>query len=184
MNSGLSLNIDSPERGPLPADTSDHIRCLRVEVSASGIREWRNNKISRIIPRDQIRQITLCSGTDVKYPFCRFGVGLALFSLGLIIAAASFLALIGRGFPSEPGIFMLPLTPLALLVIAAIGLWTLAGVFRVGHFFLIETEKGVRRISFGNTADIGEIRRFIWKVKMRFGYVIGVSALHAETQLE
>ncbi len=185
MHSGFSLNENLSERALLAASTNDYIRCLRVEVSASGVREWSSNRISNIIPRDQIRQITLCSGTDVKYPFCQYVLGLALFLIGLLGLAVSLLEVIGQGYlvQSEPGVIMLPLTPLALLFTAGIGFWILAGIFRVRYFFMIETKKGASKISFGKSADVDEIKRFIWKMKMSFGYVIDVPTFPTEAQL-
>ena len=186
MHYGFSLNGNSSERALSAAGINDYIRCLRVEVSASGIRQWSSNRTSNIIPRDQIRRITLCSGTDAKYPFFQYVLGLVLFSIGLLGLAVSLLEVIGRGYlvQSEPGVIVLPLTPLALLLTAAIGFWILAAIFRVRYYFMIETKKGTRKIFFGKSTDVDEIRRFIWKVKMSFGYVIDLSTLPPETQLD
>jgi hypothetical protein len=187
MRAAFSLRDNSSERGLLAAN-DDYIRCLGVEVSASGIRQWSSNRISNIIARDQIRQITLCSGTDVKYPFCQYVLGLALFSIGLLGLAVSLLEVIGRGYivqvQSNPGVIMLPLTPLGLLFIAGIGFWVLASIFSVKYFFMIETQKGAHKISFGKPTDVEEIRRFIWKMKMSFGYVIDIANFPTETQSE
>ena len=186
MDTDLSISENSSENGFSPA--GDHIRCLKVEVSAHGICELNGGRVSNVIPRDNIRQITLCSGTDVRYPFGQFAAGLAIFALGLLGLAADFLdaIAIARGYPvqPDPGVFFLPMNPLAFFLIAGIGFWVLSGVFRVRYFFMIETEKGERRVSFGKPADLNEIKRFIWKMKMRFGYAIDdISAFSPETEL-
>lgn len=185
MHTDLSISGNASANGPLSAGSNDHIRCLRVEVSAQGIRERKGDKVSPIIPRDKIRQITFCSGTDVRYPFGQFALGLVVFALGLLGLAANFLEAIAaaRGYSvqSDP-VFFLPMNPAAFFLIAATGFWVLSCVFRVRYFFIIDTEKGARRISFGKSADLNEIRGFIWKMKMRFGYAIDdISAFSPET---
>lgn len=174
------------KRGFLAAGAKDHVRCFRVEVSGSGICELSGKRIAVNIPRDQIRRINLCSGTDVKYPFFRYSLGLALFSLGVIVLALTFLSAVGRGYPvhSESGAFVLPLVPLALWFIAGIGFWLLAGVFRVRYFFLVETEKSTSKIFFGKAADVDEIKKFIRRVNMRFGYAIDISIPSPETHMK
>ena len=186
MHSRFSSNNNSSERGSLTGVTNDHIRCFRVEVSGSGICELSGKRIAINVPRDQIRQIKLCSGTDVKYPFFQYSLGLALFSLGLIGLGVTFFSAIGRGYllRSEAGAFVLPLIPLALWFIAGIGFWFLAGVFRVRYFLLIETKKGTSKIFFGKVADVNEIERFIWRVNMRFGYAIEISIPSLETHMK
>lgn len=185
MYPDISFSNGSSKRDLSAADANDRIRCFRVEVSSSGICEWSGNRISNTIPRDQIRQITLCGGTDVKSPFLRFFLGIILFPFGLIGSALKFLAVAGGGHPQlESGMFVLPLTPIALWFIAGIGFWLLAGIFRVRYFFQIETEKGPRKIYFGKSAHIDEIRRFIWNAKMSFGYVIDISILSPQIDME
>ena len=182
MSSDISLSGSLTE-DPLTSGAAGRLRCSRVEMSASGIREWRRNRISNIIPRDRIRKITLCNGTDVRYPFGRFALGFALISLNLLNLAVDFLDVMAKGHAVQAGTaFILPLAPLVHLSMAAMGFLVLSGVFRVRYFFQIDTDKGISRISFGKSASDSEVRQFIWEVKKRFGYVIDTYTHTIETE--
>lgn len=156
---------------------SGSLRCFQVEVSGTEICELSGERISVTIPREQIRRIKLCYDTNAKNPFCQFFLGFTLFSLGLIGLVVTFFAITGRGYPirSDPGVFVLPLIPIALWFMAGTGFWLLAGVLRARYFLLVETEKGLHKIFFGKSADVNAIRRFIWKAHMNFGYAIDIS---------
>ncbi|MGD0887021.1 MAG: hypothetical protein ABSA46_19435 [Thermodesulfovibrionales bacterium] len=155
------------------------IRYSKVEISDSGIIERNGNSIVITIPREQIRQIKLCYDTMAKNPFCQYFLGFTLLSLGLIGLLVTFFAGVHGNSPAhaEPGTFVFPLVPAALWLMIGAGIWLLMGIFRARYHLWIYTETGIRKIVFDKTVDIGEIRQFIRKAQVNFGYEIDMSVL-------
>ncbi len=158
-------------------DTS--IRCSKVEISNSGISEHDGDRIVVTIPRERIRQIRLCYDTESRNPFCQYFLGFTLLSLGLIGLVVTFFAGMRGDSPTqaEPGIFILPIVPVALWLMVGTGFWLLMGIFRARYHLWIDTEEGIRRIFFGKKVDIAEIRQLMRRAHLNFGYEIDVSVL-------
>jgi hypothetical protein len=158
------------------------IRCSKAEISADKVSEIDGRRIVFSIPREQIRQIRLGHDTAVKYPFCQYFLGFSLLSLGLIGLIVVFFASSGKVSLTQnvSGDFILPLVPVGLWVITGVGLWLLAGIFRARYHLSIETEKETRRIFFEKATDVNEIRQFLRKARMDFGYCIDASVLDKE----
>ena len=150
-----------------------------MEISKTAISEIRDDRIFVTVPREQIRQIKLCYDTSAKNPFCQYFLGFTLFSIGLIGLIVVFYASLGGGslIQAKSEEFVVPLVPTALWLMAGTGLWLLSGIFRAKYLFLIDTEKGIRKLFFENSGDINEIQQFIRKAHLNFGYEIDVSTL-------
>jgi hypothetical protein len=158
------------------------IRCSKAEISADEVSEIDGKRTVFSIPREKIRQIKLGHDTDVKRPFCQYFLGFSLLSLGLIGLLVVFFVSSGKVSLTQnvSGDFVLPLIPIGLWVITGAGFWLLAGVFRARYHLSIETEKETRQIIFEKATDVSEIRQFIRKARMDFGYCIDASVLDKE----
>jgi hypothetical protein len=158
------------------------IRCSKAEISADKVSEIDGKRIVFSIPRETIRQIKLGHDTDVKHPFCQYFLGFSLLSLGLIGLLVVFFVSSGKVSLTQnvSGDFVLPLIPISLWVITGAGFWLLAGIFRARYHLLIETEKETRQIFFEKATDVSEIRQFIRRARMDFGYCIDASVLDKE----
>ncbi len=159
--------------------STDAIRCSKVEISGTTISELHCDRIFVAVPREQIRHIQLCYDASPKNPFCQFFLGFNLFLIGLIGLIVVFYASMGEGslIQSESGEFVVPLIPVVLWLMVGTGLWLLRGVFHARYLFLIDTENGIRKIFFEESADINEIQLFIRRAQLHFGYAIDVSVL-------
>lgn len=155
------------------------IRCSNVEISGTAIRELDCDRILLFVPREQIRQIKLAYDTSVKNPFCQYFLGFTLFALGLIGLIVTFLASLGGGSVTqmESREFGLPVIPISLWLMIGIGLWLLRGILRARYHLIIDTEQGMHKVFFDQSIDITEIRQFVRRAHLNFGYEIDVSIL-------
>ncbi len=155
------------------------VRYSKVEISGSGIIEYDGGGIVVTIPREQIRQIKLCYDTKAKNPFCQYFLGFTLLSLGVIGLLVTFFTGVSGSLvvQTEPGTFLIPLVPAALWLMTGAGLWLLIGIFSARYHLRIDSEEGIRKIFFDKKANVGEIRQFIRRAQLNFGYAIDVSVL-------
>jgi hypothetical protein len=158
---------------------NNSIRYSKVEISDSGIIEHAGDGIVVAIPRGQIRQIKLCYDTKARNPFCQYFLGFTLFSLGVIGLGVTFLAGLSGVLLAQagPGTFAIPLVPVTLWLMVGAGFWLLMGIFSARYHLLIDSEGGVRKIFFDKSADITDIRQFIRRAHLDYGYAIDVSVL-------
>ncbi len=156
------------------------MRCSTVQISEAGISQIERDGIVLTVPKDEIRQITLCYDPRTRYPFLQFFSGFGLVATGLVLIIAAFIMAEGGIYTIQIKslIFRIPFAPVVLWSMVGIGLWLLTGVFRGRYNFLIKTEKGTRKIFFEASADIGEIQRFIKRANLELGYDIDVSILN------
>jgi hypothetical protein len=163
------------------ATRTDHsaIRCPTLEVSGTAISKLDGDKTVFTVSREHIRNITLVYDSDVKNPFCRYFMGFVLFFLGLIGLIAVILASAG-GHPllqPETGSSELAPLMLTLWLLIGIGLWLLIAIFRAQYQLLIDTTDGVRKVAFAKSMDLQQIRQFLRRAQMFFGYEIDTSIL-------
>ncbi len=150
-----------------------------MKISGTEIAQLKGGKAVITVPREKILRIKLVHDARAKNPFCQFFLGFTLLALGIIGMITIFLAALGK-----PGLFQtavedagLPLLPIVLWLMIGAGIWCLAGVFQSRYQFHIETERGICKLFFGKSADIGEIRQFVRKARMDYGYEIDSSVL-------
>jgi hypothetical protein len=155
------------------------ITCSGVEFSGTMVREVIGKKVALVIPREQIRQIKLIYDTAAKYPFFQFLTGFILLGLGVLGIIVSFLTSLRGSLPVdvESGSVRLQLIPISLWLMVGVGLWSLIGVFKASYYLAVETENGVKKLSFEKSTDLRDIRLFIRKVNWSFGYDIDTSIL-------
>ncbi len=161
-------------------DTNNNsLRCPKVEITGTNISELDGERPVLTIPREQIRHIKLCYDTRAKNPFCQYFLGFTLLSMGLLGLMVTFYAGLSGNLvaQAEPGSFVIPIVPAALWLMTGVGFWLLRGIFKARYHLMIHSEEGISKIFFDKTADIGEIRLFIRKAQLKFGYRIDVSVL-------
>lgn len=170
----------SGNRRELAIDLNNNsIRYAQVEISGSNIRGIEKGGALLTIRREEIRRIRLCYGTEAHNPFFQYFVGFILFFLGLLGLAVTFFALAAGGgmAPVKPGEFVIPLVPIALWLMTGIGFWLLLGIFRARYTLCIDTDSAVRGVVFAKTAKAMEIRQFLRRANLKFGYEIDLSLL-------
>ena len=157
----------------------DPIRCPTLEVSGTAISELEGDKIVLTVPRDTILHLRLLYESEVKNAFCRYFMGFVLFFLGLVGLIAVMLASAGGHPLLQPETGSSELAPLlmTLWLLIGAGVWLLSSVFRARYRLLIETEGGLHKISFAKSMSLQEIRQFIRRAQMFFGYEIDISIL-------
>ncbi len=150
-----------------------------MKISGTEIVQLKGGKAAITVPREKILRIKLVHDARARNPFCRFFLGFTLLALGFIGMITIFLAALGR-----PGLVQtvvedagLPLLPIVLWLMIGAGIWCLAGVFQSRYQFHIETERGIYKLFFGKSADVEEIRQFIRKARMNYGYDIDAALL-------
>ncbi len=155
------------------------IRCSTLEISGTSISRLEGDKIVLTVPREQIRHIVLIYDSDVKNPFCRYLLGFVLLLLGLIGLTAVLLASAGGRPLIQPETGSSEIAPIiiALWAMMGIGIWLLMGIFRARYQLLIHTPNGPQRAPFSNSMKVPEIRQFIRRAHMFFGYEIDISLL-------
>ena len=154
------------------------LKCPGIAISEAGISELDGDRIILTIPRAQIKGIKLSYDTRAKNPFCQFFLGFIMSVLGLIGLVVIFLASTKRGFLRQQSEYLeIPLIPVALWIMTGAGLWLLAGVLRAHYHLSVETEKETYKLFFKKTKDSREIRQFVRKAQIDFGYEIYVSIL-------
>ncbi len=159
------------------------LRCSNVEISADEISEFHGERRVVTVPRKQIRHIKLSCDTSVRNPFLEFFVGFTLTFLGMMGIIIFFITAAAGGrlfIQRESGHLALPLIPVILWGATGIGLWLLVRVFRSRYHLIVETSKRERKIFFEKTADIQDIKQFVQKAKIDFGYEIDVSPIDAK----
>ncbi len=151
--------------------------CSKVQISASGIKQMEGDSILVEVPKAEIRKVKLCHDSKSRYPFLRFLSGFVLVVTGFILVIAAFIM-------AEGGVYMvkirsltleIPLAPILIWLMVGIGMWLLIGVFRGRYNLLINTQGGIRKIFFGESADIKEIILFVKRANQELGYEIDVS---------
>ncbi|MDA8431605.1 MAG: hypothetical protein M0Z60_01430 [Nitrospiraceae bacterium] len=155
------------------------IRCPTLEFSGTAISELEGDKTVFTVPRDQIRRLTLLYESEVKNPFCRYFMGFVLFFLGLVGLIAVMLAS-AIGHPLlQPETGSSELAPLLLLLwlLIGVGIWLLSAIFSARYRLLIDASGGQHKVSFAKAMTLLEIRQFIKRAQMFFGYEIDVSVL-------
>ena len=155
------------------------MRCSNAAISQAGISRVDGENITFSVPREQIRSITLAHDTGAGHPFCQYLLGFMLTSFGVLGLFVVFFASTGKSSLTrqEEGEFVLPLIPILLWIITGAGLWLLSGIFRARYHLLIATDKETWRIFFDKEIEIGEIRQFLRKAGLNFGYTIDMSIL-------
>ncbi len=150
-----------------------------MEITGTSISELNGKRLVMTIPREQIRWIKLCYDTKAKNPFCQYFLGFTLLSLGVIGLTVTFFAGLSGSLAAqaEPGTFVIPIVPSVLWLMSGAGLWLLIGIFKARYHLMIDSENGMHKIFFDKTVDIEEIRLFIRKAQLEFGYTIDVSVL-------
>ncbi len=153
------------------------MRCSTVQISASGIKQMEGDSILVDVPIEEIRKVKLCHDSKSRHPFIRFLSGFVLVVTGFILIIAAFIM-------AEGGVYIvkmrsltlkIPLAPILIWLMVGIGMWLLIGVFRGRYNLLINTQCGIRKIFFGESADIKEIIRFVKKANQELGYDIDMS---------
>lgn len=135
-----------------------------------------------MVPKEEIRRITLSHDSMSRHPFLQFLAGFVLTVTGLILGIAAFiLADEGGVFLVEvkPLVVKVPIIAMGLCLLIWLGLWLLKGVFRGRYNFLIDTEKGTRKVFFEEPADIQEIAQFVRRAQQELGYHIDVSIMES-----
>ncbi|HUJ18210.1 MAG TPA: hypothetical protein VL197_09500 [Nitrospirota bacterium] len=135
------------------------------------------DKILVTVPKEEIRGVQLRHDSKSRHPFLRFLSGFVLVVTGLVLVIAAFIM-------AEGGVYLvkirsltlgIPIAPLVIWLMVGVGLWLLIGVFRGRYNLLINAQKGIRKIFFGESADIREIIRFIRRANQELGYQIDLS---------
>jgi hypothetical protein len=153
------------------------MRCSTVEISGSSIHQLDGGAVVANVPKEEIREVTLCHDSRSRYPFLRFFTGFILILFGLILFADAFLK-------AEDGVVLLhlksftigiPVISILLWGMIGGGVWLIRGVFRGRFNFLIKTSMGDRKIFFGEAADTREIRHFVGRAVSEYGYEIDAS---------
>jgi hypothetical protein len=175
----MSADFHKAEAVLLMQTDHDAIRCPTFEISGTAISMLDGDRIVHIVPREEIRHIVLVYDTEVRNPFCRYFLGFVLLLLGLIGLIAVLLASAGGHPLLQPETGSSELAPiiLALWVLMGIGLWLLMGIFRARYQLLIDTANGTRKVPFAKSMDLQQIRQFIRRAHMFFGYEIDISVL-------
>lgn len=150
-----------------------------VEICPDTIRKIEKDNQVFTVRREEIRQITLCYGTDSDHPFCQYFLGFILLFLGLFGLIVTFLAAAGGGnvTPAAPGRLVIPVLPVILWIMTGIGFRLLLGIFRAQYHLSIDTDTGTHRFFFEKGAGVMEIRQFIRLANFRFDYEIDGSVL-------
>jgi hypothetical protein len=160
---------------------SDHnsVRCPTLEISGTAISALDGDKVVYTVAREKIRRIILVYESDVKNPFCRYFLGFVLFLLGVIGLIAVLLASAGGHPLLQPETGSSELAPiiLALWILIGAGLWLLMGVFRARYQLMIDSNEGISKVPFAKSMDLQQVRQFIRRAQMFFGYEIDVSIL-------
>ena len=153
------------------------MRCSTVEISGSAISQLEGGAVVELVPKEEIREVTLCHDSRSRYPFLRFFTGFVLILFGLILLADAFLKAEGGVVLVRIKSFTLgvPVLPLLLWGMIGGGIWLIRGVFRGRFNFLIKSVNGDRKIFFGEAADVKEIRDFVGRAVHEFGYEIDAS---------
>ncbi|MDA8103956.1 MAG: hypothetical protein M0Z71_01120 [Nitrospiraceae bacterium] len=175
----MEVDLQKTKAGLVIKTDHNSIRCPTLEISGTAIRELDGDKTVFTVPREQIRHISLFYDTGVKNPFCHYFLGFVLFLIGLIGLIAVLLASAGGHPLIQPETGVSELTPLLLGLwsVIGIGLWLLMSIFRARYQLLIDTASGVRKVPFPKSMDLQQIRQFIRRAHMFFGYEIDVSVL-------
>ena len=153
------------------------MRCSKVEISESAISQLDGGTVVAIVPKEEIREVTLCHDSQSRYPFLRFFTGFVLILFGLILLADAFLKAEGGVVLVHIKSFTLgiPVIPILLWGLIGGGIWLIRGVFRGRFNFSIKSVNGDRKIFFGEAADVKEIRDFVGRAVHEFGYEIDAS---------
>ncbi len=153
------------------------MRCSAVEISRSAISQFDGGTVVANVPKEEIREVTLCHDSRSRYPFLRFFTGFVLILFGLILLADALLK-------AEGGVVLLhiksftlgiPVIPILLWGMIGGGTWLIRGVFQGRFNFLIRTGTGDRKVFFGEAADTREIRDFVGRAVSEYGYEIDAS---------
>ncbi len=176
---GVAVEIQRPEAVCVMQTDHKAIRCPTFEISGTAISMLDGDKVVRTVPRDKIRHIALVYDSDVTNPFCHYFLGFVLVFLGLIGLIAVLIASAGGHPLLQPETGSSELAPiiLALWILIGAGLWLLKGIFQARYQLLIDAEDGASRVPFARSMDLQQIRQFIRRANMFFGYQIDVSAL-------
>lgn len=158
------------------------IECAKMKISGTEIVQFKGEKAAITVPREKIRRIKLSYDSRAGNPFCQFFLGFIMLALGSIGMITIFLAAVGRPtfFQSGAEGGSLPLFPVVFWLMIGTGIWCLAVVFQSRYQFLIETEGGTCKLFFDKSTDVEDIRRFVRKAHMYFGYDIDASILDKE----
>ncbi len=153
------------------------MRCSTVQISASCISQLEESRIAVTVPKEDIRRIKLAYDSQARHPFLQFLVGFGLVAAGLVLLIAAFMMMeVGAlFFHIASHIFGIPVVPIGLWLMVGAGLWLLIGVFRGRYNLLINTERGIRKIFFGESTDIRDILRFVGRANQELGYDIDLS---------
>jgi len=153
------------------------MRCSTVQISASDISQLEEGRIAVTVPREDIQRIALAYDSKARHPFLQFLVGFGLVITGLVLLIAAFIMVeVGAFFfQIASHTFSIPVVPIGLWLMVGAGLWLLIGVFRGRYNLLIDTERGCRKIFFGESTDIRDILRFIGRANQELGYDIDLS---------
>ncbi|MDA8164363.1 MAG: hypothetical protein M0017_04950 [Desulfobacteraceae bacterium] len=158
--------------------TSNPLKCSQVEISGTGISEIHGKRVVVALPREQIRQVTLCHDSSARHPFSQYFLGYVLLIFGMLGLLVDFLASAGGALIHiGHGEFVLPLIPITHWVMIGVGFWLLRGVFRARYHLLVETERGKRKVFFEKNANIEDIQRFARMAQLLHGYTIDLSVL-------
>jgi hypothetical protein len=106
-------------------------------------------------------------------------MGFVLVFLGFIGLIAVLIASAGGHPLLQPETGSSELAPiiLALWILIGAGLWLLKGIFQARYQLLIDAADGPRKVPFAKSMDLQQIRQFIRRAQMFFGYEIDISVL-------
>ncbi len=151
--------------------------CSSISITAAGIGQRSEAADVVMVPREDIRAVSLSHKTRSRHPFLRFLAGFVLVVTGLIFLIAAFLLAEGGVVEIHLNIFSfsVPVIPILLWSLVGAGLWLILGVFRGCYTIMITTDAGTRTLSFPESAKIAEILRFIGRANRELGYSIDTS---------
>ncbi len=152
--------------------------CSSITITAAGISQRSGTAdVATMVPKEEIRGITLSHRSRSRHPFLSFFAGFILVITGLVFLIAAFMM-------AEGGIvemhlqalsFSVPVVPILLWSMVGAGLWLILGVFRGSYAMTITMDGGVRTLCFSESADIVDILRFIGRANRELGYSIDTS---------
>lgn len=121
-------------------------------------------RVMILIPRSEIRRVTLGYGSSALRPITQLVAGLVLATAALMTTAYLF------WWVKHSAVLALGVA--GLLVMAVIGLSTALGTFRRRYFLLVDATSGPRKLVFDADARIGDILEHVSSAEKLLGYRI------------
>jgi hypothetical protein len=130
--------------------TIQPVECCGIRCTDTGLFEMEGSKVMVSVQKSEIQRITLRHGIQAPNPTLQIIFGLAVASVGYFPIRELILWLQHGGTIFSTYHF--------LIIVSAIGIWTVFEAVKRGYFLEVQTTAGTKRLAFAKRPDEETLR--------------------------